>query len=652
MATTFEEQVELLLSRSVAAGKSRGAPSPDVEISAIFETVAMNLLFRPRTALYIALIARNKLQQIVQSELDLLDTLKQDIQDLGNPSYLVRDVTLLQRVRTNLLQLEGLDKVSVTNSAFIRFSKTVDDFLKEQLAKNVVDYENGKMIRPSAEAEAVLPSTFAALKALHGQMLERLYSLAVGVDNFITAPISTLLGTTTVSRARNDLDDLLDLIQRTDGSAQYARDIVIRLIANRAAVRAVGSIPDPFSPVAGGDSPVQARSLTTTSHLALSGAGPFALVGSQVRVGETSALVPCADVDLAAKAVHVGASATFSAPGASSLFVTVGSENYTLAVDGSTAQEVASSINAAGTPVRASSFYNRLVLYCDSDFVLTQDKDVVDIHGEPKVPRTSAHSYLGLSLGGSVRTLEAVVLCDALKSAFAGHDIRVISGGRIRWELASTDCSFPAEWGFTVETGGSNSLELVGTGELPSIGDRITCGSISARVIGVLSNSILIDQVWPTIESPVVVTSVVAECYQELIQRLEAFLARWAETPFVQDLAQLDTAIAPLGASTTPAHRTRAAAEIDKLRKNLVDLLEVLTDPATILPSAKLAESDVLRGILSTLEERNLDRAADMLLKCQIQEVLTLTPDQASYGSNLLGAASELSRADVLREVP
>ena len=111
---TIQEQVSTFLQRKLAEDKTEGTPSVQVEAAAVLDSVALNLVFSPRTVLYFAHLARNALLTLVTDELASVETLKKTIQDLGNQSYALRDLKALERAKTSLLQIETQGQVGTT----------------------------------------------------------------------------------------------------------------------------------------------------------------------------------------------------------------------------------------------------------------------------------------------------------------------------------------------------------------------------------------------------------------------------------------------------------------------------------------------------------------------------------------------------------
>lgn len=245
---SVQDHIEALLTRKVVEQRARGAPSHDVEAASLFESIAITLLLNPRVALYSALLARNALLSAANRELSSLSDLRQTVRDLGNTSLAIKNTKALERAKTALLQMESQQKVDASGHGFKRFDSAVNDFLDKQLAKNVRRPGSTELVRPSAEAAVDLQDSYTSLKEQHTDLLDRLYSLAVGVDNLLSTPLSALLGLSTSSRTRDDIQDIIDSLE-ADNSASISRDAAVRLISARAALRVVGSPPDVAAPV-------------------------------------------------------------------------------------------------------------------------------------------------------------------------------------------------------------------------------------------------------------------------------------------------------------------------------------------------------------------------------------------------------------------
>ena len=347
MPVSIEDQATSLLQRTVATAKANGVSASDVEAASIFESIAISLLLNPKAVLYVAHLARNALITAVTSELSALSSLSNTIADLGNVSYAIQDITSLEKAKNSLLQLEGQGSITASNNNYNSFNSAIDTFLNTQLSQNVRRQGSSGLVRPSAEAAASLPSDLQSVKSLHADMIDRLYSLAVGVVNFQATPFAALLGRNVTARSRRDIDSIISSLL-TDNSAASSRDIAVKLITNRAAIKVIGKLPSvaealidttyslpPGYSIKGTSGPV---TITATGVSTDTVALP---VGATLNVNSiSSASFPLATADLnnAAHLLSTGVTYPVSIPATTDLFIrirTVYTSGFTLELDGS-----------------------------------------------------------------------------------------------------------------------------------------------------------------------------------------------------------------------------------------------------------------------------------------------------------------------------
>ena len=278
---SLQDQINSLLNKKVVQPKVGGVPSPDVETASVVESLALALMLQPKAALYVYYLAKSALLASITREVAAIETLKVTIQDLANTTYAIKDTKDLRRAQAAMLQLGVQGQLSADSNAFTRYSSAVDDFLNKQLSKNIKTPGSTEMVRPGEEAGLALPGDLSTIEDAHAEFLDRLYSLAVGVSNFLTTPFSALVGANAVYRAKKDLDSLLVELDE-DESGSQSRDIANRIIASRAAVRLLGSKVDISAPVIDTVRHLPPDVLLTgksvpTSVVASTAAGPFTM---------------------------------------------------------------------------------------------------------------------------------------------------------------------------------------------------------------------------------------------------------------------------------------------------------------------------------------------------------------------------------------
>lgn len=291
---SLQDQVSALLNKGVVQPKVAGTNSPDVESASLMESLALSLLLQPKAALYDLYLAKSGLLAAITAEIVAIEALKSAIQDLGNVTFAIKDLQALQRAQSSILQLSAQGLPSSSSGAFKRFSVSIDEFLNQQLAKNIKRPGSSVMVRPGEEAGLDLPPSLSSLKDQHTAFLDRLYALSVGVKNFLSTPFSAIVGANTLFRARADLDGVISDFSTDDSGAQ-SRDAAVRLIADRAALRLVGATVDVEAPVLDtglvlpAGQPAISGMSAPTSAVSSTAAGPFVMsTGGTLVINGTS----------------------------------------------------------------------------------------------------------------------------------------------------------------------------------------------------------------------------------------------------------------------------------------------------------------------------------------------------------------------------
>ncbi len=688
------DQAQALLGRRVAEARVRGSLSPDIEAAAIFESIALNLLFKPRAALWFALLARNGLRQAVQSELDAITALRASIADLSNPALVVRDTRYLNDAKNALTQLEQMDHVSTSSIQFAKFDSSVSNFLNKTISKGVRRIGATALTRPGSEAAQDLLTDFTNLSALHTDVLDRFYSLMVGVNNFMSSPLATIIGLTTISRAKSDFESLIETIEET-GSVPADRDMAIRVLTSRAAVKTTGELPNYSDPVL--DSvlslptgyEVQAVSDPAPATVT-SSAGPFTFpAGAAVSVTVNGVTlgphnIPQTIGDVFNNPILISSALTFPIviPANYYLFVSINGLSYKIPITaGSLASFSALLVElTAQFAAHASPAVNGLVVVefinAGTSRILlgtgsATTTGIVQVHADSTgVYTNSVHLLLGYTgfetavLGTS--PIQWIV--EALTRHFSSLvTVTMTSGQTFKLETLATapgttmTITAPTVLGIAgTYTAQSDTVKLYGVVNgiatdpvspigLMNVGDLITVPTGTATVAGLSPTRITMSAAKPTFDGDITVRSVLVSSYSALIAALSPFLTLWLKKSFAKNLSQLNLALNSLTEGSPQSQRSVVVSILDSLEEALEDLLTVLDDTSTIPPaSAASEEKDIVNGITNTLAERKFDRALDFFLKCKIQEALNSNADTASFGGAFIKAASDFAQTDLV----
>jgi hypothetical protein len=683
---TLQDQVQEILGRSVAEAKSSGVLNTQIEAAALFESISLNLLLHPRTVLYFEILARNGLAQAIADEIATIDSVVADIQDLQNVGYQISGVSSLQQARNALLQIESLDKITTTSPSFDLFDSAVSNFLNG-VSRSVKRQGASQLTRPADEAKVDLATDFNSLKDLHADFLDRYYSMLVAVQNFLNAPLGTILGLTTANRARLDIEAMIDALG-SDNSSASARDMVTRLLGSRAALKMVGQSTSPTDPVVGSSSPVgqvlRAASDGTTPFISLILSAPVMPVAAHLQIGATDSQFPMATLDLQNRSMVVSSFVSYPVviPATIFCFTFTASNGTTKSFKVSlsgfmTFAAVLTAINtqlgADGTAVEyvktgtsriaivASSTWQQIII--DGYFVDTGVTPVV-------VYSPSNPSSIGFSIGqsGSVAgSTPLSVIVDAIDLLYgSSQSAELTSDG-----LSITGLSFAP--GTSLSFSGtaaavlglpssvlakSSTFRLYGTvygvpldpidpRGLMGPGDTIQTSTGVATLVGVSDSQVTMDSELALFDETPTVTSAVVIVWQALQAKLEAFLTAWSTSGFQVDLGKVDLAIAAVNGTATLSAINKAVSLLNDLRARLTSLQADILHPSTILPNGAGAnERSLASAILSSLDERKFDRSVDLFLRSKVQEALNVDHDTASFAGNFLKKSSEVALGD------
>jgi len=681
---TIQEQVATLLQRNLVEDKTRGTPSVQVEAAAVLDSVALNLVFNPRTVLYFAHLARNALLRLVGDELASATTLEKTIEDLGNQSYSLRDLKSLQRAKTSLLQIETQGQVLSTEGAFKGFDEAVSDFLNKQLSKNVRKQGVADLVRPSVEAERALPPDYEMLKSLHSQVDARLGYLMNGVRAFSSESLAGVIGLNVAFRVRRDIEAIIADLE-SDPTAAGSREYAIRLISAQSVLGLLGTPPNVFdAKVSTNDGLPYGYSLHAVSavqpNVQISNPpGPWTIpFGTQ---NYSINITPGGGVSDAfwygdAPMMLGSTTGPWTIPAQGGLFFVINGNSYRVVLNDSgspatkTAAEVVAAINAqVGTYIAAQKGWTgtqeRIGMrsYTPAVFSLT-DSILVPHSGATSGADTlwtnSVRELLGLPTDSDDGVRTPLVMTDFFTTIFAPLSAQV----QVTAQEDTVTVTTSLVPGQTVELFApilftplghvpaySEEISLAGTylgqeitPDLPSLvgrGDTLT-SSTGTSPIASVGESLLLDFSLPLFDGPVVIESGLVKMWQELQLALDAFAETWLRGG---SLDKLETAIAPLYGSPTLARRNDA---LDALH----DLVVVLESLQTVLSSYPLvsavdSERGVAEGIMATLLERKFDRARAFLLQGRFVEVFALDWQTASFSGEMLAAASAVAKTDI-----
>jgi hypothetical protein len=674
MASTIQNQVGALLRRRVAESKFGGAPRSPVEAAALFDSIALIMLLHPRSVIYFMLLARNGLIQNVQGELAAIRDIRSAIADLSNASSQILGEAVLAKARDALLSLESLPRLSGSNLALERYTKSVDEFLNVHLAPNVRRIGGTELTRPSAEALAGMPSYLADLADVHDAMLSRLYSLAVGVENFEASPFSALLGTTVVGRIRRDVEAILSQVQAYGDPAQ-ARDFATRLIANTATLNTLASPPSwkdaILTDVEAFTVPAASVAVSTIAD------GAYGAVAGELAVTiDITNFEPLSFSLFPVAPCLLSTPSELTYPHNARLYIRVDGQTVAIPIglggipsDPPSEQSpgvgtyqsvaaLAAAITANGASrIQAAALGEQVVVYSTGATAISvvEPTDFVSVNAAPAVGLLAGQS----ATLGHIGAEDVVVALNILFGEIIFADTTVDSSGKTVVRVSSLYPDLDSKMTISGATGyglngtysGTTDVLYLTPTEFLQPWDPVAATSesstekLSSFIKTVTeSYSVTLTSGLPSFYGTASVSSALVERYMAFIAELDAFLGVWKDSDYAADLSKLDRAVAALVTSQAPAQRNMVLTELNTLEADLTKLLNVLTNTSTMLPDgAARVERGLVEAILATLWERGFERAADLLMLGDIASMLEMNSDKASYGGTVLDAASGIA---------
>lgn len=668
------------------------------EINAVLETIATAFLLYPQAALTLIMNAKNSLQQVVQADQSVVEFMLSALGDVNNQDVPITDSSDLVEAQTALVELDRLGRVDSSLQAFSRYQSAINRFLNVQLAPTLKRNSTGTFERTGDEARQDLFNILPQFVAAHGVMISLLKPLQNSINDFKSVNLTTIVSSTTISRVRSSLNRVKS---RVDTGNISKTTTAIELLSGAASLTSISSTGDIFDPaIQTGSIPVntnitmqpedaKASALSTSGPWNL-GAGPWNFIGT-VDPQSTAPQpfnfeIPAA---LASGKVYVsseGLGPTFNIPASGTLYVSV--------QDTSTTEFEA--------VVTSGSSVSLLTLVSDLDSLLSPSAGCIInpgtngfvIVGSPTATsitiRSSAtgasgafstnpsiHEILGFTAGQTSAPLghfDAESLAAAIKNQLPGGVITSIEGDKVR--ITSSLASSALSSLFFNDSGTNEVQSIFGYSGIveaqPSFFELVDGAIISPNDVGVYIGSIITAEESPSIPNSSIrtlnnesitdiqgtrifidsnisiprrntsleVTSTIVSTVQKLVQGLVSF-----STLFDQDTAIIQRILSPIVSKPTQAQIGDARRAIQDVDTRLQSLLDFLTT-FSIRPDQSQFASTASQ-ILSSLEERGLDRAQDLLSSGQFSMFFALDSTNSSKSNRLLTAMENVANQDL-----
>lgn len=694
--------VRKFLERRTVVDREDESSDSSEEISAILESVAQAFLLNPQAALSFVLRAKNTLQQIIATDLEFVDYMILAIRDIDVPSEPVADTSDLVEAQTALVEVDRSGRVSDDLQSFDRYQRAIDRFLDEQLAKSLKRRRRGEFERTGSEARQDLFRALSAFDSVHSLVIENLELLQKSVADFQSVDLTRLVSSRVVSRVRASLKKVISGFTNQRLSKTAA---ALELLAGRDSLRSISNSKGIFDPtVDTGVVPtnrdikissevVTAIATGTDADVDLTGvAAPWTfevVVDPLVAGGTTYSLdIPYTgaegrhyvmtsegsstyNIDIASNVLYVGFDGIAPPPNEEKMVRAV-----SLPTGGAvTLSAILTALNDGvtglidGTAVDIGA--GRILIYGSASVtgisIVSTYPGTFDVGGNYVPAVGSVHEVLGF-IGGQESSdpnvFTPTLLVDLIKDRVSGATISLVDGA-ITVESDSTALLSSLSFADTALLFGFSSsytalpsyLELVEDGLAVDPAELgVFVGSI-VRTTDILAaaNRNLLSAVTKiegtrlyfdeSVSLPrcaavdVRVDAPIVRSLRTLLSNLKAFVGT-----FDNDSRNLQGVLSPILARATLAQVNDALREIQDIQSRLQNLLSLLQ--TVVVRDDRTSYGAIASKIISSLEERGLDRSLELLMRGQFSLFFSLGSQTASSSSNLLANIEEVGRND------
>jgi len=668
------------------------------EIQAVLETVATAFLLYPQAALTIVLKAKNSLQQVVQADLAVLDFMQAALGDLNNRDIPITDSSDLVEAQTALVELDRLGRVDQNLQAFGRYQTAINRFLDDQLAPTLKRNGTGTFERTGSEAKQDLFNILSQFSAAHAVMISLLKSLQKSIDDFRSVNLTKIISATTISRVRSSLNRVK---ARVDAGTISKTTAAIELLSGAASLTSISDTGDLADPVVQTGILPKNTSITlkpeSVQATVLSTPGPWTLGVSPWRFRGTmdplspapqtfNFLIPGTGAGGRAYVSSENLTPTLSIPATSKLY---------LSLIGATTPEIEVALTSGGAVTIATlvSDINTALGINGSciqnpgtnGFLIFGAVAVTSITIRPSATGSSgaflsdpsAHASLGFTSGQTsllIGQFNSTTLAAAIRHQLPSG-IVAVEGDKVRITSTLSDFALSSLFfdsaganevqsifGFTGTTEAEPSFfELFDKGIVDTpedlgvyIGSIITAAEdpqIAGSSLRTLNNEPITDIqgtrlfINPSIPVPrqvsgITITSTIVFAVQQLVQGLAAYTSL-----FDGDVATVQRILAPIVSKPTQAQINDAGHILQKISDHLQALLSLLS--SIVVRTDRSQFANIANQILSSLEERGLDRAQELLSSGQFSLFFSLDSSNSSKSNRLLTAMEIVAKQDL-----
>jgi len=230
---------------------SLGTRRTEVSFNDLQDAAAGVFISFDSSAYYLARLAANRLEELVEDAATFIDSFITTAQACGRKVTPVERLSSLAQARVALDALSGASSTRDGTfqqiqdvPAFKRFSNNADVFLRQE-GKKV--RSGGQIVKTPAEAQAELRGLAVDLRSQHTEILRRVGLLANAIDDYEGMNLPARMAGDIIANASDVLRGRVEELEALTPQARLGvmRDVVLDVLATRSIVRGFGSLDVP-----------------------------------------------------------------------------------------------------------------------------------------------------------------------------------------------------------------------------------------------------------------------------------------------------------------------------------------------------------------------------------------------------------------------
>jgi len=695
MATSIDTAsvVGKYLSRQTTGTRLNSDADTATENQAVLESIAIALLLNPQAILSIFLNAKNTLQQLITSDIELIDYITAAIGETQNPDGLPSSTADLIDAQTALVELDRIGRIDTNLQAYTRYQNSINNFLNNQLAPLLKRNPSTDFNRSGTEAKQDLFNALGLFTQTHQLFISRLATLSGAIASYNGIDLSRVVHTQTIARVRTSLQQ----IQAGMTSGGMSNTVAaLELMAGNASLQSISNtkkVYDDTIPLSQGlfigPEPTSAFTLSSVGSPDLStvASHPHSTSMGADGISAQSYEIPGASKSGCPFVCNSLAQASFNIPAGLKLYVEVtpgpspgsdGITHYAIPITSGPTQAwtaVIADINAVFgiTGPTAGDFF-----HSDHAIIIFGSNTDTSVRVRGAGPGTfdattniftpdgpSAHEILGFApdqVSTPIDSFDLDFLTRFIKTNYTPtfnisvdrtltNQIEITSGSTIP-NVSKLVVNNPVltDFGFTSAIAVPLAMQITdATGAVQDpaalgvlVGSIVHASAFIQTVVAIDGTRILFNPslLLPLTKSAVRVVAPVVAAAQTSTTVMSSFNGQ-----FNNDLLPLQGLLSPLLTTPSLAQVNDALRAFQVIKTRLSNLFTQLS--SIVISEAQEPADATAQSILKTLEERGLDRAQDLLTQCLFSDFFGLTSEDASKSTRFMKSMETVVTTDL-----